>query len=96
MPILFDDVWVGAGVILRLTGWGYKIPIRIGKTSSDLQEIDLPTISNEDCQKRGMNATMNEICTLDRLGKGACGVSIALFTIFYKTNKLMLLLKYLG
>lgn len=39
--------------------------------------IFLPTITNEECRERGMNVTDTEICTLARMGQGACGVSLS-------------------
>jgi len=47
--------------------------IRVGKPPNDLQRARLPVISNEECRSKGMAVGPREICTLSRLGQGACG-----------------------
>lgn len=72
-PIKYSQMEVGGGVECLLTGWGYTMPIRIGKTPQDLQQARMSTITNEECQGRGFPVNPTEICTLTRAGKGACG-----------------------
>lgn len=74
-PIKYSNQVVGGGVNLTLTGWGYTTPIRIGAPPNDLQVAVLPSITNDECQKEGMNVTETEMCTYSRLFQGACGVS---------------------
>lgn len=74
-PIKYSSQAVGGGVNLTLTGWGYTTPIRIGAPPNDLQVAVLPSITNDECQKEGMNVTETEMCTYSRLFQGACGVS---------------------
>lgn len=74
-PITYSDKQVGGGVECLLTGWGYTMPVRIGKTPEDLQEAQLRTITNDECRNRGFPVNPTEICTFTRLGQGACGVN---------------------
>ncbi|XP_062554335.1 chymotrypsin-1-like [Armigeres subalbatus] len=72
-PISFSEKQVGGGVECLLTGWGYTMPIRIGRTPQDLQEAYVKTITNEECRSRGFPVNPTEICTFTRAGQGACG-----------------------
>nr|XP_019563782.2 chymotrypsin-1-like [Aedes albopictus] len=72
-PITYSDKQVGGGVDCVLTGWGYTMPVRIGKTPQDLQEAQLRTITNAECRSRGFPVNPTEICTFTRVGQGACG-----------------------
>ncbi|EAT41451.1 AAEL006919-PA [Aedes aegypti] len=72
-PITYSDKQVGGGVECLLTGWGYTMPVRIGKTPEDLLEAQLRTITNDECRSRGFPVNPTEICTFTRLGQGACG-----------------------
>ncbi|XP_058817324.1 chymotrypsin-2-like [Topomyia yanbarensis] len=74
-PIKYSADPVAGGVPCSLTGWGYTIPIRIGRTPKDLQRAELTTITNEECKSRGFPVNPTEICTFTRFGQGACGVS---------------------
>lgn len=74
-PIEYSNQAIGGGVNCTLTGWGYTTPIRIGAPPNDLQVAVLPSITNDECKKEGMNVTETEICTYSRILQGACGVS---------------------
>ncbi|KAL1401151.1 hypothetical protein pipiens_001986 [Culex pipiens pipiens] len=72
-PIRYSDTQVGGGESCTLTGWGYTMPIRIGRTPQDLQQAELKTITNEECRSKGFPVNPTEICTFTRAGQGACG-----------------------
>lgn len=72
-PIPYSDKFIGGGEKCTLTGWGYTKPIRVGNLPTNLQHAELPTITNEECQAKGMPAGKTEVCTFDSFGKGACG-----------------------
>ncbi|XP_055641005.1 chymotrypsin-1-like [Toxorhynchites rutilus septentrionalis] len=72
-PIKYSDNQVGGGETCLLTGWGYTMPIRIGRTPSDLQKAELVTITNEECRARSFPVNPTEMCTFTRIGQGACG-----------------------
>ncbi|XP_055544749.1 chymotrypsin-2-like [Wyeomyia smithii] len=72
-PIKYSNKHVDGGVPCLLTGWGYTIPVRIGKTPQDLQRAELTTITNDECRSRGFPVNPTEICTFTRVGQGACG-----------------------
>ncbi|XP_055679334.1 chymotrypsin-1-like [Lutzomyia longipalpis] len=70
----YNDEYIGGGVECVLTGWGYTTPIRIGNPPNDLQEVYVPTITNEQCREEGMSVNPTEICTKsEKLFTGACG-----------------------
>ncbi|XP_058453173.1 chymotrypsin-1-like [Malaya genurostris] len=72
-PISYSDEHVDGGVPCVLTGWGYTLPVRVGRTPQDLQRAELTTITNEECRTRGFPVNPTEICTFTRIGQGACG-----------------------
>ncbi|XP_058822548.1 chymotrypsin-1-like isoform X1 [Topomyia yanbarensis] len=72
-PISYSAEEVAGGVSCLLTGWGYTMPIRFGRTPKDLQEAQVTTITNEECNNRGFAVNPTEICTFTRIGQGACG-----------------------
>lgn len=72
-PIVYSSQEVAGGETCLLTGWGYTMPIRIGRTPKDLQQAEVDTITNEDCRRRGFPVNPTELCTFTRAGKGACG-----------------------
>lgn len=75
-PIEYDEEFIEGGEICILTGWGYTVPIRVGSTPDNLQRIELPVISNEECKKTMEGVTEREICTFRGPLHGACGVSL--------------------
>lgn len=72
-PIPLSKDYVGGGENCTLTGWGYTTPIRGFPLPNKLQRANLPTLTNEECNERGHNVGPREICTLSRIGQGACG-----------------------
>lgn len=72
-PIKLDTEYVGGGVECMLTGWGYRTMIRGFPLPRELQRSQMPTITNEDCNKRGHGVGPKEVCALSRIMKGACG-----------------------
>lgn len=74
-PIEFDEEVIPGGETCTLTGWGYTYPIRVGDTPDNLQRIELPTISNDECRQTMNDVSEREICTFRGALAGACGVS---------------------
>lgn len=73
----YNDEYIDGGVECVLTGWGYTTPIRFGDPPNDLQEVYVPTITNDQCRDEGMSVNPTEICTKsEKLFTGACGVSM--------------------
>lgn len=85
--IPFDDSFVGAGVDVVLTGWGYTLPIRdpgilphwihayLKSYPKELQITRLTTITNAECRRSfGTMRLETELCTY-KWGTGACAVS---------------------
>ncbi|XP_055610369.1 chymotrypsin-2-like [Uranotaenia lowii] len=73
LAIKYSNHSVAGGVDCLLTGWGFTMPVRVGKTPQDLQKATLRTITNEECINRGFPVNPTEICTFTRAGQGACG-----------------------
>jgi hypothetical protein len=72
-PIKLSKDYVGGGKTCILTGWGYTTMIRGFPLPNELQRATLPTLTNEECNERGHSVGPREICTLSRIGQGACG-----------------------
>lgn len=80
--IELNQEYVGPKCNCTLTGWGSiyifrNMPIpfyTIFAYPDNLQEVNLPTISNEECNKKISRNKIDEtqICTLSRVGQGAC------------------------
>ncbi|GAB0088647.1 serine-type enodpeptidase [Sergentomyia squamirostris] len=70
----YNDEYIDGDVECILTGWGYTTPIRFGSPPNDLQEVYLPTITNEQCQEEGMAVNPTEVCAKSKkMLTGACG-----------------------
>lgn len=83
-PIKYSNRKIGSNVNCTLTGWGYTNPFRFGDPSNDLQRVFLPSLSNPQCRKEGMNVTNTEICTYSRFAQGACSVCTTFsFCVFF-------------
>lgn len=85
--IQLDETFIGAGVDVVLTGWGYTLPIRdpgllpqwihayLKSYPKELQITRLTTISNAECRRSyGTMRLETELCTY-KWGTGACAVS---------------------
>ncbi|XP_055626194.1 chymotrypsin-1-like [Toxorhynchites rutilus septentrionalis] len=68
--IEYSEREIGANLSVKLTGWGRTS--MGGPIPTQLQTIDLKTLSHEDCKQRTVNADIGHICTLTRSGEGAC------------------------
>ncbi|XP_070506854.1 chymotrypsin-1-like [Chironomus tepperi] len=72
-PIALDKTYVEKEECL-LTGWGYRSMIRgMSLPTNKLHRIKLPTITNQECNEKGMKVGPREVCTFSRFGQGACG-----------------------
>lgn len=65
---------IGAGVNVRITGWGAITPTANGGLPDKLQQLDYKTITNEECARKGFRVTPNEVCALSFIGQGSCMV----------------------
>lgn len=79
-PIEFSsDEFVGGGVPVTLTGWGLRFPAPFPfldnlNFPNTLQRMSYRTITNQQCQQRGMkDVTDTEICARG-IFRGACSV----------------------
>lgn len=71
--IEYDTEVIQGGERCILTGWGYTYPIRVGSTPENLQRIELPVISNEECKQQMSDVSEREMCTFRGALAGACG-----------------------
>uniref|UniRef100_A0A182YNJ7 Uncharacterized protein n=1 Tax=Anopheles stephensi TaxID=30069 RepID=A0A182YNJ7_ANOST len=70
--IEYSEKEVPANVTVRLTGWGNTGD---WTTPTLLQSLNVVTLSNEDCNKKGGDpnyADVGHLCTLTQTGEGAC------------------------
>ncbi|XP_049542443.1 chymotrypsin-2-like [Anopheles darlingi] len=72
--IEYSEQALPANVTVRLTGWG-MLDVW-GPSPTQLQTIDLRTLTNKDCKAKLMlnphNVDIGHVCTLTKQGEGAC------------------------
>ncbi|KAF5287275.1 hypothetical protein FQR65_LT02148 [Abscondita terminalis] len=92
-PIALNTADVVAGSSCTLTGWG--LTSYPGSPFTDLQKINLLTISNDVCRKMhesvGIQIYDSQVCTLTKVGEGACGPTLV-DLLFKMENRLEFIL----
>ncbi|EAA45497.2 AGAP006709-PA [Anopheles gambiae str. PEST] len=69
----YSEKAVPANATVRLTGWGHTSAN--GPSPTLLQSLNVVTLSNEDCNKKGGDpgyTDVGHLCTLTKTGEGAC------------------------
>ncbi len=55
-----------------LTGWGSTGKVKVGPYPDDLQELEVSTLTNEECRRTYSFISGTNVCTLSEEGEGEC------------------------